>query len=268
MTQELPTISPKTVNGINLLTYDEIRSIYAQVIPPEILQRFNLSADLYDQDGNDLLQLVCRPGSSDAEMSLFHRSNAQDPVLYGHITDTISNQIHILLYIINDPESERFNIDRMPDGTSTMLGAIKRNIEEEIRSMQAGLAPGQIHRGLRLLHPATNQFEKFVQSLGHELYFTEPLFYHTALIFERYGFAYQSGRKLMETISEGFAPGGDLQSRLDGFTPFRQPEAINSIRLRSWAIHDGILGEPFTNVTMYKRVGISAGINTSADCPW
>ncbi len=32
--------------------------------------------------------------------------------------------------------------------------------------------------------------------------------------------------------------------------------------LRPWAIQNGILGEPFTNVTMYKRVGISAHINT------
>jgi hypothetical protein len=268
MTKAQVQTSPKTIQGINLLPPSEIRAIYSRLIPAEIHELFNLSADYYDSTGNDLIQMSCKPGGSDAEMSVFHRFGAPDPILYGHITDTISGQIHILLYTINDPESERYNVDRMPDGSPTLLGAACRNIQEELRAMHAGLAPGQIHRGLRLLQPAASQFEKFVQSLGHELYFAEPLFYHTALQFERYGFSYQVGRKFMERIAAGFAPGGELQSRLDGSTPFRQPEAINSLRLRSWAIHDGILGEPFNNVTMYKRVGKSAGINTCPECPW
>lgn len=72
----------------------------------------------------------------------------------------------------------------------------------------------------------------------------------------------------MERIQAGFSPQGDLLPRLDGSNPFRQPEAAGSIRLRSWAIHDGILGHPFTNVTMYKRVGKSAGMSTCQDCDW
>ena len=59
-----------------------------------------------------------------------------------------------------------------------------------------------------------------------------------------------------------------LLQKLDGSNPFRSAKAAHSIRLRSWAIHDGILGEPFTNVTMYKRAGKHAGINTSPDCGW
>ena len=72
----------------------------------------------------------------------------------------------------------------------------------------------------------------------------------------------------MERIHKGFSAGGDLLAKLDGSTPFRQPNAADSIRLRSWAIHDGILGEPFTSVTMYKRVGKNAGINTCPECVW
>ena len=71
----------------------------------------------------------------------------------------------------------------------------------------------------------------------------------------------------METIQAGFND-GNLRARLDGSTPFRQPEAAGSIRLRSWAIHDGLLGEPYTNVTMYKKVGKLAGVSTCEDCPW
>ena len=134
--------------------------------------------------------------------------------------------------------------------------------------MESGLAPGQIHHGLRLLGQAIDAFEDFVTSLGHDMYFTEPLYYHNAVIFERYGFNYQMGKRLMNSIQAGFQAGGDLTPLLDGSTPFRQPDAANSIRRRSWAIHDGILGEPFTNVTMYKRVGVSAGVNTTPGCNW
>jgi acetoin utilization protein AcuC len=72
----------------------------------------------------------------------------------------------------------------------------------------------------------------------------------------------------MERIEAGFSETGELHARLDGSTPFRRHEAEHSIRLRSWAIHDGILGEPFTNVTMYKRVTKSAEVNTCPSCQW
>jgi len=115
---------------------------------------------------------------------------------------------------------------------------------------------------------AITGFEMFIDSLGQVVFFAEPLYYHTAVLFERYGFAYQKGRKLMERIQSGFSPGGDLLWRLDQSTPFRVVEAANQIRLRSWAVHDGLLGEPFTDVTMYKHVGKSANIDTSHNCAW
>jgi hypothetical protein len=173
-----------------------------------------------------------------------------------------------LLYILNNPEAPRFDVDRMPDGSMTRFGTHKRNLEAEKSAMVANLSPGQVRHGLRLLAPAIKSFEKFVSSLGHSIYFVEPLYYHNAVIFERYGFTYQMGRKLMERIETGFAEGGELNSQLNGSSPFRGKDAAYSIRLRSWAIHDGILGEPFTNVTMYKHVGKSAGITTCPSCTW
>jgi acetoin utilization protein AcuC len=181
---------------------------------------------------------------------------------------TLNGQIHVLLYILNDPEAQRFNVDRMPDGSPTRFGILKRNLEAEQAAMEAGLAPGQVRRGLRLLHNAMDTFEEFVASLGHDMYFVEPLYYHNAVIFERYGFAYQMGKRLMDSIQAGFQEGGDMSPLLDDSNPFRSSKAGSRIRLRSWAIHDGILGEPFTNVTMYKRVGKMAGINTTPGCEW
>lgn len=259
---------PSTIGAINLLPMAEKRRIYAKIIPPDLIDRFRLNPFLTDKEGRDLLCLDCEPGSTDTEISLFHKCGFQDPILYGHITDTIHGQLHILLYILNNPEAPRFDIDLLADGTPTELGTNHRNIEAEIAAMQAGLSPGQIREGLHILKQATNTYEAFIESLGHTIYFAEPLYYHNAVIFERYGFTYQQGRRRMQAYHEGFSPGGDLLPLLDGSTPFRQPEAAHSIRLRSWAIHDGILGEPFTNITMYKQVGKHSGVNTTPDCKW
>lgn len=258
---------PSTIGGINLLPEREKRAIYARYIPTALLEKYNIPP-LTSAGGYNLLQFRFDSGTTDVEMRLYHEVNFPDPILYAHITDTMNGQIHVLLYILNDPSSQRYDVDKTADGSPTQFGTLRRNIEAERTALEAGLAPGQVRRGLRLLGQAIEAFEVFVTALGHDMYFVEPLYYHNAVIFERYGFSYQMGKRLMDSIHTGFQAGGDLTTQLDGSTPFRQPEAANGIRKRSWAIHDGILGEPFTNVTMYKRVGKSAGINTAPDCKW
>lgn len=260
-------MKPTTIGGINNLPEDEKRSIYMRVVPRGLIERFHLPAP--DSQRIKLFtKFKFAPGSSDVELSLFHEERFPDPILYGHLTDTLNGQIHVLLYIMNDPASPRYNVDIMPDGQTTKFGTLRRNLDAEAAALADGLTPGQVRRGLNMLSEAMQTFENFVKYLGHEIYFAEPLYYHNAVIFERHGFTYQEGRRLMDRIQAGFSAGGDLLSRLDGSTPFRQPAAAKSIRLRSWAIHDGILGEPFTSVTMYKRVGKSAGINTCPNCVW
>jgi hypothetical protein len=257
-----------TIYTINLLPEEEKRAAYARLVPAELSERFHLPASFNGPEGEALLQLHCPEGSSSAEMALYHQPGFPDPLLYGQITDTPNGRVHVLLYVLNDPDSPRFAVDCLPDGKSTHFGTECRNLAAEEAAMRYGLAPGQVRKGLRMLGPAVLAFEHFAEGLGHDLYFAEPLYYHTAVLFERYGFAYQKGRRLMERIQAGFAPGGDLLPLLDGCTPFRMPEAANRIRLRSWALHDGLLREPFSDVTMYKRIGVDAGLNTCPDCDW
>ncbi len=260
-------MSTSTIGGINLLPEAQKREIYSRIVPKQLLERFKLPA-LDTMRAESFLKFKSAPGSTDVEMSLYHETRFPDPILYGHLTDTMNGQIHVLLYILNDPDAPRFNVDRMPDGSMTRFGTLQRNLEAEQAALRANLAPGQVRHGLRLLSTAIESFESFVASLGHEIYFVEPLYYHNAVIFERYGFTYQMGRRMMEQIESGFGAGGHLNALLNDSMPFRQKNAEHSIRLRSWAIHDGILGEPFTNVTMYKRVGKSAGITTCPSCTW
>jgi len=258
---------PSTISGINRLPYPEKRTIYAGIIPPELLDAFNIPSSLQNAEGHDLLELNCPQDSADAEMALFPYKDAPDPIFYGHVSDTLNGQIHILLYGLNDPTVQRFNVDRLPDGTKTNFGTQHRNLEAEKAALKAGLAPGQIYRGPHLFTASMRQFERFIISLGHDIYFAEPLYYHVAVVFERHGFTYQSGRRLMQSIERGFSPGGDFLPLLDDSNPFRQPSAAHNIRLCSWAIHDGILGQPYTGVTMYKYIGKHAGISTT-DKKW
>ncbi|HIQ01039.1 MAG TPA: hypothetical protein EYH30_02740 [Anaerolineales bacterium] len=258
-------VSIRQINGLPLAQKE---AIYRSLIPPEALLRFGIPLSLTDREGYPLLTCVCEPATHSVVLALRHRRDAQDPVLYLEMADTPTNQLEVLLFVVNDPDSERFNVDRMPDGRPTNFGVDCRNIEEEIRAMRAGLAPAQVRQGARLTRRLIPRFETFVARLDHDRFHIQPLAYHNAILFERCGFAYTVGRGKMEWIHQEFAPGGLLFRRLDRSTPFREPGAERTVRGRSWAIHDGILGEPFSGVRMYKRVGIHAGICTFPEAVW
>lgn len=261
-------MKPQSIAAINQLPLDAQKEIYSRFIPEELIELLKIPSDFHDANGAPLLEIKAEKRRSDAIIELKHDRTASDPVLFAHITDTLNLQIHVLLYIMNDPSGDRFNVDRMPDGTPTEFGTAQRNIPAEIASMKAGLAPGQIRRGLHLFQESVEAFERFVTSLGHDLYLAEPLYYHNAVIFEKTGFSYLKGRRFMQQIDDGFQPAETYAEKLNGSSPFRQSEMAASILGRSWAIHDGVLGEPFTDVTMYKTVGKSASVATFSGERW
>jgi len=257
-----------SIRQINGLSPTEREAIYRSLIPLEALARFDIPASLADREGRSLLTLTCLPGTSSVTLALRHRWDARDPLLYLEMADTPNNQLEVLLFVVNDPESERYDVDCTPDGQATGLGMDCRNAAEEIRAMEAGLAPGQVRHGARLARRLIPRFEEVVSTLGHDRFYIQPLAYHSAILFERYGFSYRLGQGKMEWIHQEFAQGGLLHQRLDGSTPFRQPGQEQSVRGRSWAIHDSILGEPYAGLRMFKRVGIHAGVCTYPHAAW
>jgi len=261
-------VKPKSIASINQLPAKEKEGIYSRFIPNILLQQFDIQPDFLDAEGRPLLTLRFSEGSTDVVIDLRHEYGAQDPLLFTHLTDTMNGQIHVLLYIVNDPNSPRFGVDKMPDGTPTEFGVFRRNLIEEEKALIEGLAPGQVRQGLRLLKQAIPAFDEFVLALGHNMYFIDPLSYHNAIVFERYGFYYQKGRRLMMRINTGFQPDSDLFQKLNNSTPFRKPSFYRSIRGRSWAIHDCIMEEPYSDVIMYKTIGKNAGLNTFPDAEW
>jgi hypothetical protein len=254
---------PQTLRGINDLERLAKEAIYTTLVPATLFEMFSI-----DPLDRARLHIVCPHDTRSVEVRLYENPGDHDPILYLHLADTLNFQIALLLLIVNDPHSERFNTDIDERGFPSRFGTLGRNIPEEVRAMQAGLAPGQIRRGLRLSGETLPVLERFLSRAGHDLVIIEPLTYNNAITYERYGFAYFQGRQRMEWINRVLSPGGEMFDRFDGSTPFRNPDAWQSIRGRSWAIYDGILGEPFGDLRMYKRVGHDAAVSTFPGAVW
>jgi len=174
--------------------------------------------------------------------------------------------LYLDFLIINDPFSERFNVDVDEFGRDTLLGTRSRNIPEEVRAMEAGLAPGMVRHGLRLLKEFVKSLEAFMAPVDLNTITMGAFFYHNAISWERHGFTYFKGGKMMERIHREFQPGGLLYQKLDDSTPFRKKGMEKTVRGRSWAIHDGVLVEAFDeeweSPKMYKTLGKNFVVNT------
>jgi hypothetical protein len=243
--------------------------IYQTLLVDEVLQRYAIDRQtLRNPRGETVVTFDASPNIGLVELRVWRQSSDRDPVMYMQLADTTNNQITILLFITNDPDKPRFPVDRDWGGEPTKFGTLSRNIEAEAAAMEAGLSPGQVRQGLRMARKMLPNFERFISRLGHDLFMMEPLAYHSAILFESFGFTYSQGRSRMEHIHQGFQPGGEYFQRLDGSTPFRKPGAEKTVRGRSWAIHDGILGEPYTDFHMYKHVGQHAGASTFPNYVW
>jgi hypothetical protein len=261
---------PSSLREINALSEARKVAIYKTLIPDWLLLSALDSSEVkVSLTGILDIEIDCPATSRSVEISVnLKGAGVTDPLLYLHLVDTFNQQIMVLLMVANDLNSPRFDVDLNDHGSSTRLGTIGRNLEAELQSMRAGLAPGQIRSGLRIFKQAVPVFEAFVQRIGHQLYFIEPLMYHNAILFERHGFNYLHGFKEMVRINSEFQRGGELYQRLDGSTPFRIPILRETIRGRSWAIQDGILGHSYTGFQMYKHVNQHSRIDTFPNAKW
>jgi len=259
---------PSTIREINQLPKPNKRRIYRDLLPPWLSEEYDLDLDTLTVDGEEVVWLRCPAGSRALELSVKRNPQDRDPVYYAHITDTFNNQLLVLMVIVNDPDAPRFNIDIDKHGNPTHYGTVGRNIPAETAALEYGLAPGQVRPGLRVFRKLVPLFEAFVRRMSQSMFFIEPLAYHNALVFERYGFSYVRGLAEMNAIHAEFQPGGVYHQRLDGRSIFRPEGAWKSVRGRSWAIHDGILGHPFTGFQMFKRLGHHAEICTAPGLDW
>lgn len=239
---------------VNRLEPREKEAVYLSLLPKrlrELLELHGGSVDIIAPEGLRLVRMVARV-----------RPDDRDPVFFLELCDTHHRQMELSFCTITDPAASRFQVDLDLEGRDNLFATLGRNLPEEQRAMEAGLFPNQTRRGLRMFGEFLPLLERLTDSLGMDLIVAEPLTYDNAIRYEKYGFDYVVGKKLMQEIDAGFAPGGPLFRRLDGSTPFRRPGMEKSVLGRSWAIHDGIMDEPWDGVRIYKTVGVHAGVDT------
>jgi hypothetical protein len=252
-----------SIPEVNQLPREMAQAIYLRLVPPELLERLAIDPRTLRGPGGDRLVRVTAPAEASwARVEVRGSGDDRDPTLLVDVEMSPLSVPELAFVQITDPQGPRYGIDRDADGGDTLLGTACRNIPEEVRAMKDGLAPGQVRRGLRMLARVLQAMEGFCGLLGKEIYLVEPLFYHSAILYERHGCGYLMGREVMETVHAGFAGDGELAARLDGSSPFRAPGAERTVRGRSWALHDGVAGEPWGGVKMYKAAGRHAGVCT------
>jgi len=260
---------PVPLRAVNQLSSGARRRVYRTLISPALLTRFGIHPVTWKgANGHELVQLMAKPGSAVVKLSARHHPDAPDPFAYIELMDNPFNGIDVLLLVLSDPHSPRFQTDYTVEGGRTLFGTAVRNLTAEEQAMNAGLAPAQIRQGLRASGMALQQMESFLAMMGHNVVYVEPLTYADAWLFERRGFRYVTGSEQMRVIDQEFGENGRLYTALDNSTPFRQRQQATTVRGRAWAIHDGILetiGTRWDNIRMIKHIGIKAGINTFPD---
>jgi len=268
-----------SLKEINTLSPAEKEAIYHRLIPPRLLAMLDVAPGrICTPGGRPSVRIIAPEGMALARVEL--KADPADPrtVFFLDLAETHYRQMELSFCIINDPFAPRFAVDLDENGNDNCFATLGRNIPEELRAMRAGLFPNQTSRGLNMFPEFFAQFERFVDALGMAMIIAQPLTYDNAIRYEKYGFDYLSGRRLMMEIDREFHPEGSLFKLLNGSTPFRMPGMEKTARGRSWAIHDGIMDEgsrdhsvkkfpdePLEEIRIYKMIGDHAGIDTFPD---
>ena len=256
-------LGPSSIQEINHLPREMAEALYLRLVPEELLERFRIDPrTLAGPEGTRLVQITAPEDKPWARIEVRGATDDRDPALLVDIEMSPLSVPELAFVQIADPAQARYAIDRDLDGRDTLYGTASRNVDEELRAMKDGLAPGQVRSGLRLLGRVLEAMEGFCRLIGQDIYLIEPLFYHSAILYERRGCGYLLGRETMEHIHAEFAEGGALRAALDDASPFRRPAAAFTVRGRSWALHDGIAGSAWSGVKMYKAAGLHAGVDT------
>ena len=257
---------PIALRHINALPEGARRRIYRALLPPELLTQFGIDPiNWKGPDGDQHVRIKAEPESGSMHISARKAPDFPDDFICIELSDNAFNGIDLGLLLLNDPNSPRFGTDYDAEGRPTLFGTARRNLAEEERAAKAGLAPAQVRASLGASRLVMQHLETFLSALGQRAYYLEPLTYASAWVFERRGFAYVRGHKLMDDIHREFQPGGRLHQALDGSTPFRQPDQWRTVRGRAWAIHDGILEAieaKWDGLRMVKQIGRHAGVET------
>jgi hypothetical protein len=227
---------------INRLNQYQKEGLYRTLIPPSLYHSFGINPINFQNNKGTRVTRFFYPEGDRTCLVEIKIDDIEDPVYSIQLSDSIDpTMIEWDFLVVNDPSSTQFQTHIDKDGKDTLFGWASRNLEEEKKAVEAGYFPGQARKGLGLTREVVRMLDLFCQILGIKSIRLEALFYHNAITYERFDYSYFEGYKQMKRIHELFQPGGELFEKLDNSSPFRKPDFAQSVRGRSWAIHDGIL---------------------------
>ncbi len=257
---------PFTIRQLNNLPEAIKHRLYRGLVPSSLLTRFGIDPIQWRGANKEMLVFIkADPETEKVLITAQSTSDPNDEFFALELSDNSLNGIELNLIMLNDPTAPRYSIDYNEEGQPTLFGTLRRNLKAEEDAKQAGLAPGQVRAGLNASRMVFEHIEAFLAMLGHRAYFLEPLTYASAWVFERRGFAYVRGHKLMDDIHREFQTGGALFKGLGGGSAFRKLDQASTVRGRAWAIHDGILDVldvRWDKIRMVKQIGRHAGVET------
>ncbi|MEW6720272.1 MAG: hypothetical protein AB1346_07470, partial [Thermodesulfobacteriota bacterium] len=180
---------PVSIYEINAMRAEERTALLATLVPPRLLEKFAIDPCTFrNPQGRECLKITCPEKMPFFQIDLRRDPSDPDAAYFLDVSNSPFGQMEISFIIVNDPDGERFTVDRDENGLETYFGTARRNLPEEIRAMEAGLCPGQVRRGMRIRSDMVSAWDVFFERVGHKFYFLEPLSYNSAILYERSGF--------------------------------------------------------------------------------
>ncbi|HQU14458.1 MAG TPA: hypothetical protein PKV70_09440, partial [Thermodesulfobacteriota bacterium] len=177
-----------TIHELNRMPVSERSALLSLLVPSRLFSMFSIAPRTFrNPSGIECVKFTCPD-----EMPFFQIDVRRDPAdtdaaYFLDVSTSAFGQMEISFIIVNDPDGERFGIDLDENGRETYFGTARRNVPEELRAMEAGLAPGQVRRGLRMMSEMVACWDAFFGRMGYKFYFLEPLGYNSAILYERAG---------------------------------------------------------------------------------
>jgi len=137
-----------SLRDLNALPGPLCEGLYARLVPAVLLDRVGVDPRTgANGQGERLLRVTAPPDQSWARVELRMAHEDRDPLLLVDVEIGPFGVPELSFVQIADPRSERFDIDYDGEGRDTLFGTVSRNLPEERRALEAGLAPGQVRRG-------------------------------------------------------------------------------------------------------------------------
>ena len=242
-----------SIAGLLDASAEELARHLDLLVPDELRDRFGLPEHAHwSAEPAGIHRWSPGPRAGTVRIEVWPDPRGEYPALALILADHRFGRLEAAWIALNDVEGARHQLGRDARDGPVPRGSNERNLEEEGLALGDGLAPNQVRPGLRMFRPLIQRIQSFALRLGADTLNVVPMAYHNAIQYERYGFTYSSEEVELAEIHRRFQPGGDLRERMDGSTPFRMPSMADTVRGRSWAIHDGILGQRWMPPPMYK----------------